>query len=265
VVFRVNNDLADQGECILDVRDLHVSNDFRREALQGLTFKLHKSEILGIAGVAGNGQKELFEALIGIRKIDRGEIFYQGRDISNLNPSQVMKKGIGHVPEDRVRMGLIPDFSVAENLILGRQRRPPIRKGLIIDENYVKSFAKECVKDFDISTPSIYQKTQYLSGGNQQKVILARELNQQPKVFITNQPTRGLDVGVIEYVHRQLLEKRKEGVAILLFSEDLDEILNLSDRIIVLFKGQIMGDFSSSSVRVEELGLLMAGVKEEEK
>ena len=185
----------------------------------------------------------------------------EGEIISKLNPVQIMNKGIGHVPEDRIRMGLIPDFSVAENLILGHHRNPPVRKGLNIDSHYVRSFAETCIRDFEIATPSIEQETQLLSGGNQQKVILARELNQKPSVLLVNQPTRGLDVGVIEYVHEQLFEMRREGVGILMFSEDLDEIMNLSDRIVVLYKGQIMGIFNPTETRIETLGLLMAGVK----
>jgi general nucleoside transport system ATP-binding protein len=264
VVFRVAKDDVERGEPILKINDLHVKNDWNQGAVCGIDLILHKNEIVGVAGVGGNGQRELFEALVGIRKVEQGDIKMNGDSITHLSPRQIMAKGIGHVPEDRIRMGLIPDFSVAENLILGQHRDPPARKGLNIDSQYVKRFAEECVSDFDIATPSIEQQTQFLSGGNQQKVILARELNQKPRVFLTNQPTRGLDVGVIEYVHGQLLEMRKECVGILLFSEDLDEIMNLSDRIVVLFKGQIMGIFDSQEARVDEIGLLMAGVTEDD-
>ncbi len=262
VVFRVEKDEIARGKSILEIQNLHVANDMRQEALLGIDLTLYENEILGIAGVAGNGQKELFEALIGVRNVDHGKVILDGETITNHSPRQIMARGIGHVPEDRIKMGLIPDFSVAENLILGHHRNPPVKKGISIDARYIQQFAQECVSSFDIMTPSVNQKTKYLSGGNQQKVILARELKQQPRIILTNQPTRGLDVGVMEYVHRQLLQKRKEGSAILLFSEDLDEIINLSDRIAVLFKGQIMGIFTSDKFSLDEIGLLMAGVKD---
>lgn len=264
VVFRVEKEHVERGEPILQIKDLYVKNDWNQNALCGINLTVHKGEIVGVAGVGGNGQKELFEALIGIRKADRGEVRLKDELITQLSPREIMTRGIGHVPEDRIRMGLIPDFSVAENLVLGHHRDSPVRKGLNIDSGYMKAFAEQCVEDFDIMTPSIDQQTQFLSGGNQQKVILARELNQKPQIILTNQPTRGLDVGVIEYVHEQLLEMRKEGGGILLFSEDLDEILNLSDRIAVLYKGEIMGIMDAKEARVDEIGLMMAGCTEDE-
>ena len=264
VVFRVEKEAVERGAPVLQIKDLTVKNDWKVNALCGINLTLHKNEIIGIAGVGGNGQKELFEALVGIRKVEQGEVKMNGDTVTDFSPRQIMTMGIGHVPEDRIQMGLIPDFSVAENLILGHHRDAPVRKGFNIDNSYMRDFAEQCVEEFDIVTPSIDQQTQFLSGGNQQKVILARELNQKPRVILANQPTRGLDVGVIEYVHSQLLEMRREGVGILLFSEDLDEIMNLSDRIAVLYKGEIMGVVNSKDARIDEIGLMMAGCTEDE-
>lgn len=263
VVFRIERDNIELGRPVLEVRELRALNDMGQEALHGIDLRIHEHEILGIAGVAGNGQRELFEVLVGVRRAQAGQVLLGGEDITNISPQQIMAKGISHIPEDRIRMGLIPNFTVAENLILGNQRLPPYRRGLNINTRYVREFAHTCVESYEIATPSIDQKTKYLSGGNLQKVILARELRHIPRVLLANQPSRGLDVGVIEYVHCRLLEMRRSGAAILLFSEDLDEILSLSDRIMVLFKGQNMGTFQAEEARVDTIGLLMAGITEE--
>ncbi len=263
VVFRIERDNIELGRPVLEVRGLRALNDMGQEALHGIDLCIHEHEILGLAGVAGNGQRELFEVLVGVRRAQAGQVLLDGEDITNISPQQIIAKGISHIPEDRIRMGLIPNFTVAENLILGNQRLPPYRRGLNINARYVREFAQTCVASYEIATPSIDQKTKYLSGGNLQKVILARELQHIPRVLLANQPSRGLDVGVIEYVHCRLLEMRRSGAAILLFSEDLDEILSLSDRIMVLFKGQNMGTFRAEEARVDTIGLLMAGITEE--
>lgn len=264
VVFRVNKDKITTGEPILHIQGLTAKNDMGLEALHGIDLTLHRSEILGIAGVAGNGQKELFEVLVGVRKATAGGISINGKDIFNKNPRFISREGVGHIPDDRIGAGLISDFSVQENLILGLEENSPFKKGLFLDRKSIKKYAEECISQYDIVTPSMNQRTSYLSGGNLQKVILARELRQSLKVLIANQPSRGLDVGVIEYVHKELLEMRRNGIGILLISEDLDEIFNLADRIAVIFKGKILKVFDAPEADIESIGLLMAGIESKE-
>jgi general nucleoside transport system ATP-binding protein len=264
VVFRVNRDEVKRGDPILELRDLFAKSDMGLEALHGINLVLHRNEILSIAGVAGNGQKELFEILVGVRKPVSGEVLLGGKNVTNFSPRKIANEGLAHVPDDRIGSGLISDFSVEENLILGLEENPPYRKGPFLNKSYIKKFADESIAQFDIVTPSIKQRTSYLSGGNLQKVILARELRQSLKVLLANQPSRGLDVGVIEYVHKKLLDMRRSGIGILLISEDLDEIFNLSDRIAVMFKGKILKIFSAHEANLESIGLLMAGIVDKE-
>jgi general nucleoside transport system ATP-binding protein len=264
VVFRVHKDEVKRGDPVLQIKDLMAKSDMGLDALHGINLVIHQSEILSIAGVAGNGQKELFEALIGVRKASAGEVIIAGKNIVNNSPRKIANEGISHIPDDRIGAGLIADFSVEENLILGLEENPPYRKGLFLDKSHIKKFAEESIAQYDIVTPSMKQRTSYLSGGNLQKVILARELRQSLKVLIANQPSRGLDVGVIEYVHKQLLEMRRNGVGILLISEDLDEIFTLSDRIAVMFKGKILKIFDAHEADLESIGLLMAGITDKE-
>jgi general nucleoside transport system ATP-binding protein len=262
VVFRVEKEKIQTGEPILEVNDLWARNDRGQDALQGISFTLHRNEILGLAGVAGNGQKELIETLVGVRKATRGEVKIEGEVVTDASPRTIMAKGLAHIPDDRIREGLVTEFSVAQNLMLGQQRDVPFRKGLLLDNSQINMHARDCISSFEIATPAHDSKTRFLSGGNLQKVILARELGIHPKILLANQPTRGLDVGVIEYVWGKLLEKRKDGDGILLASEDLDEILNLADRVMVICQGRIMGVFDISDVKVEEIGLLMAGIED---
>ena len=246
---------------VLQVKNLSISFG-ENEVIKNISYFLNKNEILGIAGVSGNGQRELFEALIGVRKIEDGGVLYEGQDISQLTPGKRKKSGIAHIPDDRIAEGLIKEFDVAENLIFGLQRNEPYRKGPFLNQAAILEAADDLINKFSISTPSPNQIINTLSGGNLQKVILAREISQGPKCLLANQPTRGLDVGIIEYVHEQLLAKRDAGVAILMISEDLDEIFSISSRIAVIFKGEIVGMFNSKDVTREKIGLLMAGVDE---
>lgn len=262
VVFRVEKEERPIGDPVLEVEDLHALNDRGQGALRGVELSLHRNEILGIAGVAGNGQKELFEVLVGVRKAEAGRVLLESKDITNCSPNAIRRSGIAHIPDDRINRGLIMDFSVAENLILGQQRSRPYRHGLFLDQGQIAKSAQRLISAFGIATPSPKQPAKFLSGGNLQKVILARELDQNPTCLIANQPTRGLDVGVIEYFHQQFLQMRDEGVGILLISEDLDEIFVLSSRIAVMFKGDIVGVFDTAQVQPEQVGLLMAGVQD---
>ncbi len=260
VMFRIEKEVLPEGEPILEIKDLHSRNDRGIEALNGLSLSIKDHEILGLAGVAGNGQRELFEALIGVRDVESGQIIFNGENIIHESPGNIMAKGVRHIPEDRLKEGLIPDFSVAENLILGEQDSKNLKSGFFIDGRKVEKFASDCISTFEIVTPSPSQIIRFLSGGNLQKAVLARELSQKPTCLLANQPTRGLDVGAIEYVHTRLLAERIEGAAILLISDDLDELMNLSDRIAVIFKGNLMGTFNPLEVEVDKLGLLMAGI-----
>jgi ABC-type uncharacterized transport system ATPase subunit len=264
VIFSINKDVVKRGEPVLQVSELVAKNDMELEALHGINLILHQGEILSIAGVAGNGQKELFEVLVGVRKALAGDVALDGEKITNNNPRTIANKGMAHIPDDRIGAGLIADFSIEENLILGLEESPPYRKGLFLDKKYIRQNADASVSQYDIVTPSVKQRTSFLSGGNLQKVILARELRQSIKVLIANQPSRGLDVGVIEYVHKQLLEMRRHEVGILLISEDLDEIFTLSDRIAVMFKGKILKIIDANEADIKSIGLLMAGIVDKE-
>ncbi len=264
VIFSVQKTEAARKELVLEVKNLRARGDKGQEILQGVSFTLHRGEILGLAGISGNGQKELFEVLAGVRRAEAGQVLLEGEEVTNRSSNFMMARGVGHIPEDRLHEGLVPDFSLAENLILGQQHSALYRRGPFLSFEKIRKFAAMCVSTFEIKTPSLSHPTRFLSGGNIQKIILAREFTQCPQCLLANQPTRGLDVGVIEYVHKRLLEKRAEGIGILLASEDLDEVIDLSDRVAVIFKGQIMGVFDSQAANIEKIGLLMAGVKEEQ-
>jgi len=263
VVLQVERENGAAGAPLLEVDNLRVVDDRDRVAVRDVSFTLHSGEILGLAGVAGNGQRELFEALIGVRRPMGGQVRFEGEDITNSRPRDIQRRGIAHVPDDRMHQGVVGDLSVADNLILGRQRATRYRRGPLLDRSRIGSAARDLIDTFAITTPSLNQKVRFLSGGNLQKVILARELGDNPGCLLANQPTRGLDVGVIEYVHTQLLEMRRSGAAVLLISEDLDELFGLSDRIMIMFEGAIMGVVDPKATSVEEVGLMMAGIRDE--
>ena len=262
VVFQIEKDELTPGPVLLEISDLRAQDDRGHEALCGLSLEVREGEILGLAGVSGNGQRALFDVLTGARKATAGRVLLEGKDITNRSPRSIARRGVASVPEDRIHQGLIMDFGVDENLILGLQRESPFSKAGFLNRTAIGSFSRELIDSYEIMTPSATQVTKVLSGGNLQKVIMARELSQQPKCLIVNQPTRGLDVGATEYVRRRLLEQRDRGAAILLTSEDLDEIFNLATRIAVIFKGEIVGIFDAEEATIEEVGLLMAGGRE---
>ncbi|MBU7027530.1 MAG: ATP-binding cassette domain-containing protein, partial [Theionarchaea archaeon] len=216
-------------------------------------------EILGIAGVEGNGQLELAETLTGLRKVSAGKILINGQDMTNRSARDIIKAGVSHIPEDRRKRGLILDFSLAENLILGSHFKSPFSHGFQMDYDNVFTYADNLVETFDIRGTGIESQVKYLSGGNMQKVIVAREIGREPDIIIASQPTRGLDVGAIEYIHEQILKMREQNKAILLISADLDEVLCLSDRVAVIYEGKIVGERDPQTATEEELGLLMAG------
>lgn len=263
VTFKVEKDELDPGTPILEIRDLHMAGRGGRDVLNGIDLVVRENEILGIAGVGGNGQNEIFDAIVGTRKSRQGEIFLDNRPITNLDPTAIMERGIASIPADRMNQGLLLDFSVAENLMLGSHRKAPYFNGLYLQDRNIITRAEEMIREYSVSTSGPKQISSRLSGGNLQKLILARELSRNVRCVIADCPTRGLDVGAIEYIYQRLVELRDEGIGVLLISEDLDEIFNVADRIAVLHKGQIMGDIPTRDANREQIGLLMAGVREE--
>jgi simple sugar transport system ATP-binding protein len=259
VSFDVEKKEASPGDVVLDVENLVVEDARGVEAVRGLNLQVRAGEIVGIAGVDGNGQSELIEAITGLRAVKAGTIRLKGRDITQAKPREVTEAGVGHIPEDRHKRGLVLDFTVSENMVLQTYYKPPFSKGLTIQYDEMNKYAKRLIQEFDVRTPSEHVPVRALSGGNQQKAIIAREVSRDPDFLIAAQPTRGLDVGAIEFIHRRLVEQRDKGKAVLLVSLELDEVLKLSDRVAVIYEGKIVGWVDPRTVTEEELGLLMAG------
>jgi len=252
------------GDVILNVENLVVADETRQVTVDGVTFDVHAGEVLGVAGVQGNGQTELVEALTGLRTATSGKITLMGKAVVHASPRQITELGAAHIPEDRQRDGLVLTFPVADNMVLNTYYLPPYARGVVMDENKIMATAVERIKEYDVRTPGPVTPVGSLSGGNQQKVIVARELSRPIKLLVAAQPTRGLDVGSIEYIHSQILKRRDNGVAVLLVSTELDEILQLSDRIAVMYRGKIVAVVPAQEATKEYLGLLMAGVKPEQ-
>jgi len=259
VSFQISRPVVPKGQRVLEVQDLWVLNDKGLDAVKKVSFSIQEGEIFGIAGVSGNGQKELIEALVGLRKVEGGRIWIREKDLTNAPPQKILEQGVGYIPEDRLKVGLATRLSVAENLILKRYRDPELSKGGLFRPEKIKSYAKGLIDRFDIKTPSLDTPASKLSGGNLQKLVLAREISQEPRLLLAAQPTRGLDVGATEYIQAKLLEQKQKGTAILLVSEDLDEVLNLSDRIAVMYEGQMVGIVSAEEADRQKIGLMMAG------
>ncbi len=260
VMLQVEKTPAKPGEEVLVVRNLVVEDHRGHKAVNGVSFSVRAGEILGVAGVQGNGQSELVEAITGLRHAVGGEIIVLGHNVTNRRPREVTSLGTAHIPEDRIRHGLVLSYPVADNLVLADYYREPFSHGIILDEPHIEENARRLVEMFDIRTPSVFIPASKLSGGNQQKVIVARELSRRPRLLIAAQPTRGLDVGSIEFIHQQIVAARDSGAGVLLVSAELDEIMSLSDRIVVMHQGQIMADIPAGQATREQLGLLMAGV-----
>jgi simple sugar transport system ATP-binding protein len=263
VLLRVEKEPAQPGDVLLTVQDLHVRDDREIEKVRGVSFDVRAGEIVGIAGVDGNGQTELIDALTGLRRIDSGTVTIGGRTLSHADARSALDLGIGHIPEDRQRRGLVLEFSIAENIALHDYAKPPTaRLGWLFPRRMVER-ARTLIREFDVRGGGPYTRAGGLSGGNQQKLVAAREIDRDPKVLIAAQPTRGLDVGAIEYLDRRLITERDEGRAILLVSLELDEILSLSDRILVMYEGEIVGEHTGE-VSEEAIGLEMLGGREAE-
>jgi len=259
VSFRVTKKPAAPGEVRLSVRNLWVQDDRDLPALRGVSLDVRAGEIVGIAGVEGNGQRELEEAIAGLRPAREGQVLLCGQDVTHSAPRRRYRAGLSHVPSDRYRTALLRDFSLAENMVLQTIDQQPFTRRGLLREAAIRTNARELVETFDIRTAAVDVKMSNLSGGNAQKAVMARELSHQPRVLLAAQPTRGIDVGAIEFLHQELVRQRDLGMAILLISTELEEILSLSDRIFVLYEGQVVGERSGEAADVHELGLMMAG------
>ncbi len=259
VVFTVEKGPAAPGDPVLVVDDLVVDDDRGVRTVDGLSLDVRAGEIVGLAGVEGNGQRELVEAITGMRTPAAGTISLEGHDVTGASPRRIADLGVGHVPEDRNRHGVVGPFPIADNVVLNRYHQRPFSQRLLRRESAGRELATRLVEQFDVRTPGIDVAVENLSGGNQQKVIVAREVSRPGlRLLVVAQPTRGLDVGSIEFIHRRIIELRDDGVAVLLVSAELDEVLSLSDRIGVLYRGRLVGEFDRAATGREEIGLLMA-------
>ena len=263
VILTVPKGPPNPNDVVLDVQDLVVMGDQGSVAVEGISFQVFGGEIVGVAGVQGNGQTELVETLTGLRRSIAGSIHIGDADVTEFSPRMITETGSAHIPEDRQQDGLVLSYPIADNLILNTYYLDPNAKGLVMQEDAIRARASNLVEEYDVRTPSILTPAGNLSGGNQQKVIVARELSRPVKLTIASQPTRGLDVGSIEYIHRRLVEKRDQGAAVFVVSAELDEVMSLADRIIVMFDGKIMGVVPADQATKEDLGLMMAGVQPE--
>jgi ABC-type uncharacterized transport system ATPase subunit len=261
VLLIVMKDEARPTETVLKVEGLQAMDDRKHRALDGASFEVRAGEILGIAGVQGNGQTELVEVITGLRPAASGRVTIDGQDVTNASPRAVTEQGVAHIPENRHRYGMVGSISVADNLVLSTYYKAPFSSGIVIHEDAIKEHAAELVEEFDVRTPSVVTSGGSLSGGNQQKMVVAREFGRPIKLLIAAQPTRGIDVGSIEFIHSRIVQQRDAGVAVLLVSAELDEIMALSDRIAVMYHGQILETLPAEKATREQLGLLMAGVK----
>jgi general nucleoside transport system ATP-binding protein len=259
VTFSVDKKPAQPGRTVLEIRDVVAEGNRGVDALRGISLEVRQGEILGIAGVEGNGQSELIEVIVGLRKVKAGTIRLNGKEITNKHPREIHEAGVSHIPEDRHKRGLVLDYSIGENMVLNTYYKEPFSRGGRLNYSRIFEHARKLIQAFDVRTPDEYTPARALSGGNQQKGIIAREVDRDPDLLIAAQPTRGLDVGAIEFIHKKLVEQRDKGKAVLLLSLELDEILNVSDRIAVIYEGRIVGIVDPKEVDENQLGLMMAG------
>lgn len=251
------------GEVRLELKNVHALSDRETPALRGIDLRIQSGEIVGLAGVSGNGQAELAQVITGLRHAEQGQVLIDGKEMTGKLPAQIIRCGLAYIPEERMRDGMVQDFSISENIILRDHSQSPYASRGFLIHRIIAEFTDRLIRLFQIKTPSRETPARNLSGGNIQKVVLARELSRSPRIVIAAQPTRGLDIGATEYVHTSLLEQREKGAAILLISEDLDEVLALSDRVAVIYEGRMMGILDNKDAERERIGLLMAGVQAE--
>jgi ABC-type uncharacterized transport system ATPase subunit len=261
VVLRIEKTPPKIGGVEFEVKDLVVKDNRGLIAVNKLSLSVRKGEILGIAGVAGNGQTELGEAITGLRKPESGKVILSGKDVTGFNSKKLREAGLSHIPEDRLKHGLVSQYPVFYNMILGMHTKPPFAEGVFLNYNEIRGYSSKLIEEFDVRPPQNDILAGNLSGGNQQKVILAREFSENPKFMLVSQPTRGLDVGAIEFIHKRIIELRDKGVSVLLISMELEEIFSLSDRIAVMYEGNIMGIVKPDEVSFEDVGLMMAGTR----
>lgn len=259
VFFKTEKSDCSPKEEVLTVSNLTVKDNRNIERVKNLSLSVRAGEIVGIAGIDGNGQTELIEAITGLRKAAAGQVVLKGKDITSLKPRKITEEGIGHIPQDRHKHGLVLDFPIGHNIALQTYYTAPISKNGIIDYKKVNKFASDIIAEYDVRTPSVHTEARALSGGNQQKAIIGREVSRDPELLIAALPTRGLDVGAIEFIHKRLIEQRDKGKAVLLISFELDEVMNVSDRIAVIYDGGIIDTVNPKETTEQELGLLMAG------
>ncbi len=260
VIMKPERDDVERGPVRLELKDLCAKSDRETPAVCGVNLQIHSGEIMGLAGVSGNGQRELAEIITGLRPVTEGQILLEGKDVTGQLPGELTEQMIAYIPEERMKDGMIQNFTVAENTVLRDHHKEPFSRSGFLLLRIIAEFADKLISSFQVKTPSRETPAKSLSGGNIQKVVLARELSREPRVLIAAQPTRGVDIGATEYVHARLLEQREKGTAILLISEDLDEVMALSDRIAVIYEGHIMGVVDAAVATPEQLGLMMAGV-----
>jgi general nucleoside transport system ATP-binding protein len=264
VEFKTEKIEATPSAEVLTIKDLKVKDSRGVQAIKGLNLSVRAGEIVGIAGIDGNGQTELIEAVTGLRKAESGSIKINGKEVLNFPPRKITESGLGHIPQDRHKHGLVLNYSIGENMVLQTYYQKPFSKSGIMNFKQIYDKARALISEFDVRTPSEYTPARALSGGNQQKAIIGREVDRNPDILIAAQPTRGLDVGAIEFIHKRLIEQRDHGKAVLLISFELDEIMNISDRIAVLYEGEIVAVLNPKETTEQELGLLMAGSKRKE-
>ncbi len=260
VLFRLEKESREPGDVILSLQNIYADNDKGLPALQGVSFDIRQHEIIGIAGVAGNGQQELAEVVTGLRKVRKGHVFIGMDDLTNCSPLKVIKSGVSHIPADRIGMGAVGDMAVADNIAMKGYRSAPLADRGILRPQRIRDFALTMIQLFKIATPTASTRVKFLSGGNIQKTVLAREIDACKVLLVAVYPSRGLDVGATEAVRRRLIEQRDAGRAVLLISEDLEELTSVADKIAVLYEGQVMGVLTPDQVDVEKIGLMMAGV-----
>jgi len=262
VLFRLEKMPRPRGEVVLELAGVHALDDKGKPALKAVSFEVCGGEILGIAGVAGNGQRALAEVITGLRRVTEGQVLINGKDMTNRSPLEMIRAGVSHIPADRIGMGVVGGMSVAYNLAMKAYRKPPIRKTGMLRQKRILEFARRLIEAFRIATPGPQTLVKFLSGGNIQKTILAREIDSCGKLLVAGYPSRGLDVGATEAVRMRLLKQREDGYAVLLISEDLEELLSISDRIAVIFEGRIMDILPVKEAAPERIGLMMAGVEQ---
>jgi simple sugar transport system ATP-binding protein len=262
VILQVEKTPASGGKPVLQINGLYVLNERRQHAVDGVDLTVCAGEIVGIAGVQGNGQTELVEAITGLRSVEKGSIVTLEKDTTHATPRQIIETGVAHIPEDREKHGLVKTYSLIDNCALCTYYKPPFAKGIVLQKKAIAQNASRLIQEFDVRPANPQYQAGALSGGNKQKLIIARELSRGTKLLIASQPTRGVDVGSIEFIHKRIVAARDEGMGVLLISAELDEILALSDRVAVMFKGKIIETLPISEATRDRMGLLMAGVKE---